>query len=107
MRNEVFRALADIPFHLESTRESVGIFNKSEGLRKCGVKLYTVTLEALRHILKWFKQRAIGLYLPYFSKLDLVDRNNRQRLCGLFEARFISEGALGKDCGDRESLYSL
>jgi hypothetical protein len=61
VRNEAFRALADIPFHLESTREFVGIFNKSEALRKCGVKLYTVTLEALGYILKWFKKRAVGL----------------------------------------------
>ena len=61
VRNEAFRALAEIPFHLESTRESVGVFSKSENLRKCGVKLYTVTLDALRHILKWFKKRAIGM----------------------------------------------
>jgi hypothetical protein len=61
VRSEVFKALADIPFHLESTRESVGLFSKSDALRKCGVRLYTVTLEALRHILKWFKQRAVGL----------------------------------------------
>jgi hypothetical protein len=61
VRNEAFRALAEIPFHLESTRESVGIFSKSEALRKCGVRLYTVTLDALGHILKWFKKRALGM----------------------------------------------
>lgn len=61
VRNETFKALSEIPFHLSSTRESVGIFAKSEALRKCGVKLYTVTLEALGHILRWFKKRAIGL----------------------------------------------
>ena len=29
-------------------------------MRKCGVSLYIATLEALGHILKWFKTRAIG-----------------------------------------------
>jgi hypothetical protein len=61
VRNEAFTALAEIPFHLESTRESVGLFSKSDTLRKCGVKLYSVTLDALGHILKWFKKRAVGL----------------------------------------------
>lgn len=61
VRNEAFRALAEIPFHLESTKESVGIFSQSDALRKCGVKLYTVTLIALGHILKWFKKRAVGV----------------------------------------------
>ena len=61
VRNEAFRALAELPFHLENTRESVGIFSKSDALRKCGVRLYTVTLDTLGHILKWFKKKAIGM----------------------------------------------
>ncbi|KAH6670808.1 hypothetical protein B0J14DRAFT_545435 [Halenospora varia] len=74
VRNETFKALSEIPFHLSSTRESVGIFAKSEALRKCGVKLYTVTLEALGHILRWFKKRAIGKAFAAFLKQDLYQR---------------------------------
>jgi hypothetical protein len=61
VRNEAFTALAEIPAYLENTTKVVGIFSKSENLQKCGVKLYTVTLAALRYILKWFKKRAIGM----------------------------------------------
>lgn len=78
MRNEAFRALAEIPTHLENTREAVGIFSKSEPLRKCGVKLYTVTLVALGHILKWFKRRAVGMrsFLISFCEFIMTNRND-------------------------------
>ncbi|KAH7385088.1 hypothetical protein BKA64DRAFT_646518 [Cadophora sp. MPI-SDFR-AT-0126] len=74
VRSEAFKALADIPFHLESTKETVNTFNKSESLRKCGVKLYTVTLQALRHILEWFKKKAIGKTLAAFLKQGLYQK---------------------------------
>jgi hypothetical protein len=61
VRNEAFTGLAEIPFHLERVVESVRVFDESDALRKCGVRLYTVTLVALGFILKWFKERAISM----------------------------------------------
>ncbi|KAH8589240.1 hypothetical protein B0O99DRAFT_746143 [Bisporella sp. PMI_857] len=74
VRNEAFKALEEIPFYLESTKDSVGVFEKSEALRKCGVKLYTVTLQALRHILTWFKKRAIGKTFATLLKQGLYQK---------------------------------
>ncbi|KAE8452652.1 hypothetical protein EG329_013911 [Mollisiaceae sp. DMI_Dod_QoI] len=80
VRNEAFDALAKIPDYLENTRQAVNLFSNSESLRRCGVKLYTVTIVVLRHILEWFKKRAIGKAFGAFLKQSSYGKHLQKKV---------------------------
>ncbi|KAF4631369.1 hypothetical protein G7Y89_g6765 [Cudoniella acicularis] len=58
LRQDICDALAEIPFLLMSTRRALGVFKKSKELHRCSSALYVATIEALHHIVLWYKEKA-------------------------------------------------
>ena len=58
VRESVFKALADIPRHLENTKLILNVFKRSEQLHGSSSELYLSILGTLQHIVVWFRERA-------------------------------------------------
>ena len=60
LRREICDALAEIPILLATTHRALGAFKKSKELHQCSATLYSATIAALRHIVEWYKEKAIS-----------------------------------------------
>lgn len=59
LRDEIFRAIIEIPLRLRETQVLLQEFQKSKDLQKCSLDLYVATLKVLGHVLYWFGVKAI------------------------------------------------
>lgn len=59
LRDEIFRAIVEIPLRLSETKVLLQEFQKSEALQKCSLDLYVATLKVLGHVLYWYSVKAI------------------------------------------------
>ncbi|CAD6583586.1 MAG: hypothetical protein ASARMPREDX12_001310 [Alectoria sarmentosa] len=82
LRSEICEALAEIPILLASTHRALGAFKKSKALHQCSAALYSATLAALRHIVEWYKEKAI----KKFSKSLFKQSSYEQQLSDLVQA---------------------
>lgn len=60
LRKDVCEALAEIPILLGSTHRALGAFKKSKQLHQSSAALYSATIAALRHIVEWYREKAIS-----------------------------------------------
>ena len=60
LRDEICDALAEIPILLATTHRALGAFKKSKELHQCSAALYSATIAALRHIVEWYKEKAMS-----------------------------------------------
>ncbi|KAF6218288.1 hypothetical protein HO133_005634 [Letharia lupina] len=82
LRNGICEALAEIPILLASTHRALGVFKKSKKLHQCSAALYSATISALRHIVDWYKEKAI----KKFSKSILKQSSYEQQSNDLIKA---------------------
>ncbi|EQL38730.1 hypothetical protein BDFG_00275 [Blastomyces dermatitidis ATCC 26199] len=54
-------ALAEIPILISSTHKALGIFRRSNDLRRSSAALYAATIAALHHIVAWYREKASTL----------------------------------------------
>ena len=78
LRNGICEALAEIPILLASTHRALGAFKKSKKLHQCSAALYSATISALRHIVDWYKEKAISKTC-YAYRLDRDVTNSMLR----------------------------
>ncbi|EGC45637.1 conserved hypothetical protein [Histoplasma capsulatum var. duboisii H88] len=58
LRTDISDALTEIPLLISSTHKALGIFRRSNDLRRSSAALYTATIAALHHIVVWYKEKA-------------------------------------------------
>lgn len=59
LREEIFRAIVEIPIQLSETKVLLEEFQKSGALQKCSLDLYVATLRVLGHVLYWYSMKAM------------------------------------------------
>ncbi|KAJ9149747.1 hypothetical protein NKR23_g4164 [Pleurostoma richardsiae] len=74
LREEIYRALEELPSLLSITYRAVDIFTKSERLQEASIELYVATLGLLEHIVNWFTERAAKKVLKSFLKQEAYQR---------------------------------
>ncbi|OJD25472.1 hypothetical protein ACJ73_03156 [Blastomyces percursus] len=58
LRTDISDALAEIPILISSTHKALGIFRRSNDLRRSSATLYAATIAALHHIVAWYREKA-------------------------------------------------
>ncbi|KLJ12760.1 hypothetical protein EMPG_12242 [Blastomyces silverae] len=58
LRTDISDALAEIPILISSTQKALGIFRRSNDLRRSSAALYAATIAALHHIVAWYREKA-------------------------------------------------
>ncbi|EEH10615.1 conserved hypothetical protein [Histoplasma capsulatum G186AR] len=58
LRTDISDALTEIPLLMSSTHKALGIFRRSNDLRRSSAALYTATIAAVHHIVVWYKEKA-------------------------------------------------
>ncbi|PGH07687.1 hypothetical protein GX51_01696 [Blastomyces parvus] len=58
LRTDIGDALTEIPILISSTHKALGIFRKSNDLRRSSAALYAATIAALHHIVAWYREKA-------------------------------------------------
>ncbi|OJD18718.1 hypothetical protein AJ78_01255 [Emergomyces pasteurianus Ep9510] len=81
LRTDISDALAEIPILLSSTHQALGIFRRSNDLRRSSAALYSATIAALHHIVVWYREKAMKkLRLSIFKQ-----ENYGTELCDLLK----------------------
>ncbi|QSS56288.1 hypothetical protein I7I53_04458 [Histoplasma capsulatum var. duboisii H88] len=74
LRTDISDALTEIPLLISSTHKALGIFRRSNDLRRSSAALYTATIAALHHIVVWYKEKASKKLFRSIFKQDTYEK---------------------------------
>ncbi|EDU42376.1 conserved hypothetical protein [Pyrenophora tritici-repentis Pt-1C-BFP] len=98
VRDDIAKALIEIPHILSCTHRAQNIFNKSKELRQASAYLFVAIISVLQHILVYFKEKSLIQQSDYEQRLteaiDTLGTRSSQfdrvaRTCGLEEIHYI------------------